>query len=85
MRNKTDSVTVLMPVYNGRSYLEEAVESIQRQTHGDFEFLIVDDGSTDGSGEIGENRRAGSLEFASSLAHMKGVAAAGNRALALTT
>jgi glycosyltransferase involved in cell wall biosynthesis len=38
-----------MPVYNGARYLAEAVESILAQTHRDFEFVIVDDGSTDAS------------------------------------
>lgn len=40
-------VTVLMAVYNGEKYLQEAVDSILRQTHTDFEFLIVDDASID--------------------------------------
>lgn len=46
------SVTVLMPVYNGERYLRAAVESILAQTHHDFEFLIMNDGSTDRSREI---------------------------------
>lgn len=45
-------VTVLMPVYNGARYLQEAVESIRNQTFRDYEFLIIDDGSTDCSAEI---------------------------------
>jgi glycosyltransferase involved in cell wall biosynthesis len=45
-------VTVLMPVYNGERYLRPAIESILSQTFADFEFLIVNDGSTDGSAEI---------------------------------
>jgi glycosyltransferase involved in cell wall biosynthesis len=45
-------VTVLMPVFNGEKYLGQAIESILGQTFGDFEFLIVDDGSTDRSLEI---------------------------------
>lgn len=40
-------VSVVMSVYNGKRYLREAVESILNQTFTDFEFLIVDDGSTD--------------------------------------
>ena len=45
-------VTVLMSVYNGEKYLKEAVDSILNQTFEDFEFLIIDDGSTDQSLEI---------------------------------
>ncbi len=41
-----------MPVYNGKSYLRETMDSILGQTFSDFEFLIVDDGSTDGSAQI---------------------------------
>lgn len=42
-------VTVAMPVYNDAAYLSEAVDSVLAQTFRDFELLIVDDGSTDGS------------------------------------
>jgi glycosyltransferase involved in cell wall biosynthesis len=41
-----------MPVYNGGRYLREAVESVLRQSCADFEFVIIDDGSTDGSGAV---------------------------------
>jgi glycosyltransferase involved in cell wall biosynthesis len=40
-------VTVLMAVYNGEAYLRQAIESVFAQTYADFEFVIVDDGSTD--------------------------------------
>ncbi len=46
---KTPRVIVLMPVYNTAAYLPEAIESILNQTFTDFEFLIIDDASTDGS------------------------------------
>lgn len=45
-------VTVLMTVYNGEKYLNEAIDGILNQTFRDFEFLIVNDGSTDGSRDI---------------------------------
>ena len=45
-------ISVIMSVYNGEKYLREAIESILNQTFTDFEFLIVNDGSTDGSLEI---------------------------------
>jgi len=46
------TVSVLLPVYNGASYLDAAIESILSQTFRDFEFLIIDDGSTDESSSI---------------------------------
>jgi hypothetical protein len=45
-------LSVMMPVYNGAAYLGEAIDSVLRQTLGDFEFLIMDDGSTDETPEI---------------------------------
>jgi glycosyltransferase involved in cell wall biosynthesis len=50
--NKTPLISVCMPVYNAKRYLAEAIESVLDQTFGDFEFLIADDGSTDGSTAI---------------------------------
>jgi glycosyltransferase involved in cell wall biosynthesis len=45
-------VSVVMSVYNGERYLRQAIASILRQTWTDYEFLIVNDGSTDNSREI---------------------------------
>lgn len=50
--NKKPVVTILMAVYNGEKYLKEAIESILNQTFTDFEFLIINDGSTDSSEKI---------------------------------
>ncbi len=41
-----------MSVHNGEKYLRESIESILNQTYSDFEFIIFDDGSTDGSAEM---------------------------------
>lgn len=40
-------ITVLMPVYNCELYIKEAIDSILNQTFSDFEFIIIDDASTD--------------------------------------
>ena len=48
----TPYISVLMPVYNAAPYLAEAIQSILAQTWVDFEFLIINDGSTDGSAAV---------------------------------
>lgn len=48
-------VTILMPVYNGAPFLRTAIESMLAQTFTNFEFLIIDDGSTDSSVAIVES------------------------------
>ena len=55
MRKITPKVSVIMSVYNGEKYLHEAVESILNQTFKDFEFIIINDGSTDKTGDILES------------------------------
>ena len=45
-------ISVIVPVFNVRDYLETCVKSIQAQTVADWELILVDDGSADGSGEL---------------------------------
>lgn len=45
-------ISIIIPVYNVAPYLRECLDSIQEQTFKDFEAILIDDGSTDGSGEI---------------------------------
>ena len=49
LTSESRAVSVVMPVYNALPYLDTAVESILGQTFADFEFVILDDASTDGS------------------------------------
>jgi glycosyltransferase involved in cell wall biosynthesis len=74
-------VSVVIPVHNGEKYLAQAIESVLAQTFRDFELLIVDDGSTDGSRAIAElyARHDGRIRVFSQ--PNRGVAAAGNRGL----
>jgi glycosyltransferase involved in cell wall biosynthesis len=51
-KSDAPKVSVLMSVYNGGSFLKAAIESILNQSYQDYEFLIVDDASTDGSLDI---------------------------------
>lgn len=45
-------ISVIVPVYNVKDYLEQCIQSIVSQTYSQFECILVDDGSSDGSGEI---------------------------------
>ena len=45
-------LSVVMSVYNGQSYLSDAIDSVLKQSFDKFEFIIINDGSTDSSGQI---------------------------------
>ena len=52
MNSKKPLISVIMSVYNGENYLNEAIESILNQTYANLEFIIINDGSTDKSLDI---------------------------------
>ncbi|HXJ83219.1 MAG TPA: monofunctional biosynthetic peptidoglycan transglycosylase [Candidatus Methylomirabilis sp.] len=52
MRTSSAVISVVIPVYNAERYLAQALESVTRQTCSAREILVIDDGSTDGSGEV---------------------------------
>lgn len=45
-------ISVIVPVYNSEIYLRNCIDSILNQTYSNFELILIDDGSSDGSGEI---------------------------------
>lgn len=49
---KLPLITIIVPVYQVKDYIKECVESLLAQTYENLEILLIDDGSTDGSGEI---------------------------------
>ena len=52
-RNMPDiKISIIVPVYNSEKYLPETAQSILKQSFSDFELILVDDGSKDGSGKI---------------------------------
>ncbi len=52
MRKEGYKISVIVPVYNKEKYLCQCIDSILGQTYSDLDVVLVDDGSTDGSGEI---------------------------------
>ncbi len=54
--------SIVVPIYNAAPYLQGLIDSVQNQTYGDFELLLIDDGSTDDSGEIIDRAAAGDGE-----------------------
>ena len=75
-------VTVLMPMRNVRAYVGDAVRSILEQTFKDFELLVMDDGSTDGSGDLARSFDDPRIRVISGVSS-RGVAAVLNRGLDL--
>ncbi len=56
-------ISVVMAVYNEENYLRDSIESILNQTFTDFEFIIIDDGSTDKSSKIIESYKDNRIQF----------------------
>lgn len=52
MSTGTPTISVITPVYNNAKYMPEALDSILNQTFGDFEYILINDGSTDNSLEV---------------------------------
>lgn len=75
------AVSVVIPVYNLEGYLAPCIESVRRQSYPDFEAIVVDDGSKDGS--LAEIRRltAGDDRFVVLSTENRGVARARETAL----
>lgn len=53
-QRKSPLISIIIPVYNLFCYIEECITSIQKQTYDNIEIIIVDDGSTDNSGDLCE-------------------------------
>ena len=78
-------VSIIVPVYNVESYLEECLDSIVSQTFTDMEIILVDDGSTDKSLEIMKKYACKDKRIILSMQSNRGVSAARNKGLKLAT
>lgn len=52
MKVNSPAISIIVPVYNAESYIRRCMDSLLGQTYGDFEIILVDDGSPDSSGDI---------------------------------
>lgn len=75
-------ISVIMPVYNSRRYLDNAIKSILRQTFESWELIIIDDGSTDGCGSVCDKYASEDGRIAVIHQENQGMCAARNRGLA---
>ena len=74
-------LSVVMPMYNAARFVEAAIDSILAQTMGDFVFYIVDDGSTDASGDIAARKAATDRRIRLIRQSNQGIVASMNRML----
>ena len=75
------TISVIVPVYNTKRYLPKCLDSIASQTFTDFEVLMIDDGSTDGSGEICEQYSRNDSRFITIHQSNQGVSVSRNNGL----
>lgn len=81
--NSTPLVSIAMPMYNGETYLREALDSILNQTYTNIDVIIIDDGSTDGSVGIVKSYDDPRIRFFQNDQN-RGVSYTRNRAIDLT-
>ena len=79
------AVSVIIPMYNVRPYIEDCLLSLKRQTFGDFEALCVDDGSTDGTLEAARKAGGDDARFSFLSQANAGQSAARNAGIARAT
>jgi glycosyltransferase involved in cell wall biosynthesis len=77
--------SIVIPLYNKKELVESSIRSVQQQTFRDFEAIIIDDGSTDGSAEVAQAAIAGDERFVMVRQPNAGVSATRNRAVEMAS
>ena len=78
---RTPMISMIMPVYNVEAYMDQCLESVEAQTFTDFELILINDGSTDRSGEVCRRWRDKDARIRLIETENKGVSAARNSAI----
>jgi glycosyltransferase involved in cell wall biosynthesis len=73
------AISIVIPLYNKRAYIDEALDSIRRQIFTDYEVIVVNDGSTDGGAELASKSALADLRLVTQA--NRGVSAARNRGI----
>ena len=84
-KNIEDTISVIVPVYNAKEFLEECVSSIIQQSYTNLDIILVDDGSTDGSGELCESLKKKDSRIKVIHKENGGVSSARNKGLSIAT
>ena len=77
-----DQISIIVPIYNTEKYLPKCINSILSQTHTNLQIILVDDGSTDASGEICDEYAGKDNRIMVIRQNHKGVSAARNTGVA---
>jgi glycosyltransferase involved in cell wall biosynthesis len=61
--NQVPRVSVIIPTYNRKDYVREAIDSVLAQTYTDYEIIVVDDGSSDGTEAVLRERYGDRIRY----------------------
>jgi hypothetical protein len=81
----SDRVSVVIPAYNAERTIDETLASVRRQSHGNLEIVVVDDGSTDGTAAVADRHAAEDSRIRVLRIANRGVAGARNAGIAAST
>lgn len=81
--NKNPLISIVVPAYNTKDVIKNTFKSIEQQTYRNYQIIVIDDGSTDGTGELIDNYDFSNNQFIIYHQENKGVSAARNKGIEL--